>query len=443
MKRLLLISYLYAPISVIGAIRWTKLSKYLTELGYEVDVITTSSKAPDDSLLSRDIQNVHKVFRIDHINDKFASTVYARSASAPAAARKNGGVYSTVKRIVFGSRALTWMLRLRNLHRDWNRGADFAKAAESYIKANLDINKYDAVVSTYGPIGNIMLALKLKKAFPSARIIADFRDPMSVRIFPLPIRLRNRRLERRICSAASGISCVSAGVSKKIRKGAYQGNIEIIPNGYDLDDRAKGIEPEGFSFCYTGSMYDGKSNLRPLFSAIRTLIDESSIPESDVKFEYAGSGGRFVLEQAAQYGLSQIVKDNGQIDRSDALKLQQSCRFLVLSSWNNRGNEGVLTGKFLEYMSAGRPVIALVSGNKGGSEIRSIIERAGLGTVWEEPTGAEDSNTLCNFIKASYDLYLSKQDNLPRLDGEYIADFGYDRLAGRMAEFIEQSIAAE
>ena len=39
-KRILIISYYFAPQNVIGAVRPTKLAKYLTRMGHEVTVIS-------------------------------------------------------------------------------------------------------------------------------------------------------------------------------------------------------------------------------------------------------------------------------------------------------------------------------------------------------------------------------------------------------------------
>ena len=42
-RKLLVISYYYAPKRDIASIRWSKLTKYITARGWDVDVITTSS----------------------------------------------------------------------------------------------------------------------------------------------------------------------------------------------------------------------------------------------------------------------------------------------------------------------------------------------------------------------------------------------------------------
>ena len=81
MKKILIVSYLFAPYNTIGAIRPTKIAKYLTVQGVSVDVITGLPKNNIDEKLKNDIKNVNKVITIKHgptiqkINNKVTSTV--------------------------------------------------------------------------------------------------------------------------------------------------------------------------------------------------------------------------------------------------------------------------------------------------------------------------------------------------------------------------------
>ena len=66
MKKLLIISYFFAPAAKIGAVRWTKLAKYLNATGkYDIDIITGDYECAEDKLLAADLDKVGNVIRGD------------------------------------------------------------------------------------------------------------------------------------------------------------------------------------------------------------------------------------------------------------------------------------------------------------------------------------------------------------------------------------------
>ena len=66
-KRLLVVSYYYAPRNVIGAVRCTKIAKYIQRLGWNVDVVTSKydNSLIKDPLLEKDSEKTN-IFEIEH-----------------------------------------------------------------------------------------------------------------------------------------------------------------------------------------------------------------------------------------------------------------------------------------------------------------------------------------------------------------------------------------
>ena len=119
-KRILLISYYFAPHNRIGAVRPTKLAKYLTREGHQVTVICgTGFDGGEDPAMRRDLgelKDVHVIREWSPLRSMLMRKANAASAAAPSAAPRpkaqpsKGGVKKLVKRCVdMAYRYLRWM----------------------------------------------------------------------------------------------------------------------------------------------------------------------------------------------------------------------------------------------------------------------------------------------------------------------------------------------
>lgn len=80
MKRILIVSYNFAPRHTVGAIRPTKLAQYLCEAGNEVDVVTVKPYGELDHSMDRSLEGIH---RIDCIDCVIVSDNSSAKPSAP------------------------------------------------------------------------------------------------------------------------------------------------------------------------------------------------------------------------------------------------------------------------------------------------------------------------------------------------------------------------
>ena len=440
MKKLLIISYLFAPIQAIGAIRWTKLAKYLTRMGVEVDVITTASLKQSDPLLARDAEGIHVIHRIPHSSPEFS----VNSGGFGAVAKPPSGE-SKIKALIRKSPVNLLRRYINNKKSVWKgakydyaRGKDFAEQAEEYIENNINVADYDAVVASFGPVGNTLVALWIKERYPETRLIMDFRDTMARSSTTWAVRGAYFRMQKDICEVADELVTVTDGCANEIF-GRWYGTAKahIVCNGYDPEDfvAAAAKSNEKFSFAYTGQVYIDKQRLAPIFFALARLTAEGILNIGEIEFQYAGWHGNYLRDMAEKYGMADIIIDHGVLPRGEALKLQQSSRFLALASWNSRGDEGVLTGKLFEYMMAERPIIATVTGNLADSELRRVIERGRLGVVHEQADPGSDDR-LYEYLKREAIRYRQGQKAEFSPDEDYVAGFSYEELAKKVEKLI-------
>lgn len=73
MRKILIVSYLFAPENAIGALRPTKLAKYLSLKGNTVDIVTISTKTKIDEILVNDMQYPRKINELKHSGFYLAS----------------------------------------------------------------------------------------------------------------------------------------------------------------------------------------------------------------------------------------------------------------------------------------------------------------------------------------------------------------------------------
>ncbi len=446
MKKLLVVSYLFAPTSVIGAIRWTKMSKYLSRMGYEIDVITTSAKVPEDKLLIRDIENSPNinVIRIDHKDHKYDQTVYYKDTQTAAAVKQAAQsgkklLSRQIKDAIWHCRLLSGITSVYVASQDYGRQTDFASQAEKYIAEKLDMSQYSAIICTYGPTGGTLLALWLKKNYPDIPLIMDFRDPMYSPSVPQPYRGIYRRLQNSACAAADRVIAVTDDLHSRICGGSDNGRCLVIPNGYDPEDFAD-VTPtvsDKYSIVYTGAIYKDHADFSPLFKALRELSESGDVSLDDIVIDYIGRNGAVLEEQASAHSMAHIVTNHGVLPRTQTLSWQRGARQLLLTIWNNKSDGGYRPGKLLEYMASGRPVIGLVSGDAGQSVLRRTIEDGRFGIAYENASGEADYAALRDYILSDYRRW--KQGLEPQIspDSDYIDSFGYPDLARQVSDVIE------
>lgn len=409
MKKILIISDAFHPTNVIGAIRPTKIAKKLLENGYKVDVYTRYNTDPAN----------------------LCTNLYAFESL------QSNQQPTKTKRI-----KIKGLNRLKILY---NTILHIRKSRSMYIKfkkwlEDKENNKYDIVFSTYMPISSIWCGMYYKKKNPQVKWICDFRDPMVTVFTPLLLFPYINYLQNKACRLADIVTTVSNGYFQRIVGNKYNKKSYMIPNGYDVDDikitQNKAID--NFTITYAGVLYGGKRDLSPLLKAISQLIDEGIIDENKISINYAGSDFEVLKLQSEKYNIAHIIHNQGLLPRDKCLQLQQSSHFLILSTWNEKNETGVFPGKFLEYMLIKAPIISIVDGNVGNSEVTSVINEGSLGVSYEAINDQQDFPKLKNYIKKQYLNFITGKPIDFSPNNDVLQRYNYNTIIKQIIDIIEK-----
>ena len=270
------------------------------------------------------------------------------------------------------------------------------------VLGQIPLEKIDVMVSTYGDLGAVMLAKKIKHSNPHLGWIVDYRDPVTAASY-----LKKKILDLVVYKADRMANYVTGATSSCVGSGKCLRKFRMIPNGYDVEDIQDCVSAQNrkLVICYTGSLYYEKRDMKPLFKIVHELSEENRLDKNQISIIYAGEQFHILKKQAKQYGLEGILETKGMVSRKKALQIQKHADILCVLTWNNIGNDDILTGKVLEYFMMRKPILALVSGNKSESMIKRVIEEARIGYCLEEAGGDEDYNEAKEWFLNKYNEF--------------------------------------
>lgn len=428
-RNVLIISQYFAPHNVIAAIRFTKMVKYLAKTGkYHFWIITRKREDDEltDELLQRDMDEVEKYITVrtvdmdkrllKHIkrfvhnrNEKEDTNTVAGEKSTEDntyfiiqekfVACREKGLKGAIKRSI-GKIAL-----FANDVYDWAGEIAFLIRGERLLK-ELPLEDMSAMISTYGKMGAHLLGLKVKAKNSKIKWIADYRDPITAASKSMQNYMFY--LSKKVDRQATYITGVTPSCKGS---GLYMDKFHVICNGFDRDDIrgiVKSNTSQKLTIVYTGSLYYGKREMTQLFRIIAELEHEKLIDSKKICIQYAGKHISLLEKQARKYNLESIIDYRGVVSRQEAIQMQYDADILCALTWNNIGNDNILTGKILEYFMMEKPIFAIVTGDKPGSSMAKIIREANAGFCLEEINLEREYDNAKKWVLKKYQEFISQ-----------------------------------
>lgn len=327
----------YAPRPTVGSVRVTGYCNELTQLGWEVRVITRRENKYDA-----------------------ASEAGVLRVRDPLSRYRNDNQMSEP----VGNRERSW--RLGSIMRTWVRNIlsfpdpDICWAIRVIAIERASRWRPDVIVASGPPFSTFIAASSIARHW-NVPWVADYRDLWTLSTYYPHSQTRRRgesRLERRLLARALAAITVSEPLAKDLVHHGFIEKVHVVMNGYDPKEfsMVSGPRTEGpLRIVYAGEIYRGKRDPSPLFEAVR----RSGLTVRDIQLDFYGASVQPVLFTAEKFGIGALVATYPRLDRQQILAVQQSADVLLLLLWNHPGEAGVYSGKLFEYIGCRRPILML------------------------------------------------------------------------------------
>jgi glycosyltransferase involved in cell wall biosynthesis len=385
-------------------LRWVKFTKYLPDFGWEPVIYTPANPEPQetDTSLYQDIPDGIEIIKTNILEPY---SIYKWLTGRKQSDRLGVAMMSDKKKAGLMSRISLWIrsnLFIPDPRMLWIRPS--VRYLRNYILRN-QVN----VIITSGPPHSMHLIgmhLRQKTGIPW---VADFRDPWTNIDFYRELKLtgiadrHHRKLERKVLQSADLVLTVSPTMSEEFRlMGARQ--VATLTNGFDTEPMQPFMpDADKFILLHLGSVPSSR-NPESLWVAISGLVKINPAFASRLQIRLTGKVDLKVSEAISQYHLEPYTLFENFIPHSQTPYLLGSASVLLLLINNTTNAKGILTNKFFEYLSCGRPVLAI--GPVDG-DAAHILKETGAGEI----TGYTDVSGLQLHLLKLFDLYSKHQLN--------------------------------
>lgn len=379
-KRALIISYYWPPAGGSGVQRWVKFAKYLPEFGYQPVIYTPENpEMPGiDHSLEKDIPAETEIIKTTILEPYSA---YKRLLGMKKDEKLGTGFMSEKDKPGF----------LEKLSR-WVRGNFFIPDARKfwirksvrYLNTYLKKHPVDVIISTGPPHSMHMIALGVKKKH-NVKWIADFRDPWTNIDFYEELMLtkwadrKHHRLEKQVLTEADQVLVVGNQMKVEFSEICEAEKITVIPNGYDPDDidNTAPVELDPFfSIAHIGSFSPAR-NCETLWQVLAEECQDEEF-RRNLRIKVVGTMDITVRKSIEKHGLTDCLLEIPYLPHNEVIEEQRKSQLLLLVVNRTKNAKGIVTGKVFEYMSSGRPILAI--GPEDG-DLNHLLQQTGASGV--------------------------------------------------------------
>jgi glycosyltransferase involved in cell wall biosynthesis len=378
-RRLLLVTYYHPPMPFLGGDPWSGLSAHLRKLGHRLTIVTTGAHGARPTDPERDVVRTVDLTAVGTLRRLLHRPPVAREGSAPTVAKPPSAILTRV--IVPDAYLLSW-----------------AAWAVPVVRRLVRERRIECVITTSPPDSTHLVGLALGRERPAW--VADFRDGWLFEGLRDPFPTSAQRwldawLEARVARHADQLTAPTRPFIEDFRQRFGRGGT-VVMNSWDPDlgpEVAAATPPrlavDRVNLVYTGTLAGIRGHDdRGLLQALSKLAREDPEAAGRLRLVLAGrltDREAAVLRAGDLAGMVDIV---GALPRPTAIALQRQADALLLVTSHHRS---ILTGKLFEYLTAGKPILALA----GDNEAARIVRETGTGEV----VAPDDSDAIAGALR--------------------------------------------
>lgn len=377
-KKILIISYYWPPAGGPGVQRWLKFVKYLPDFNIEPHVyIPENPTYPllDEKLVS-EVSEKAIIIKQPIFEPYGLASVFSKNKTK----KISSGIIPNQKKQSFVEKTMLWI-----------RGNVFVpdarvfwvKPSVKFLKKYLKEHQIDTIITTGPPHSLHLIGLQLKKEL-NITWLADFRDPWTTIGYHKQLKLsswaanKHKALEKEVMNSCDQL-IVTSPTTKTEFQAITSKPIEVITNGYDVEQVLKKPLDDKFTLAHIGSFLSAR-NPQILWKALQELTEENSEFNQQFQLKLIGAVSAEVLQSIKEFKLENHVNLLGYMSHNEAIIEQRSSQVLLLIEIDSEETKCIIPGKLFEYMVSERPIISIGPEN---ADFTQIIKETNTGTFFK------------------------------------------------------------
>ena len=424
-KKILIITYYWAPAGGPGVQRWLKFVKYLPEFGWKPTVFIPENPSYPivDETLEQEVSDDLEIIKTKIWEPYQLAEIFGKDNK-----KFKAGQFDVGKNQSWKSKLSIWV---RGNFFIPDARVFWVKPSVEYLKKYLKENQFDAFVTTGPPHSMHLIGLELKKEFPALKWIADFRDPWTEISYYKHLKLtkaadqKHKNLEQKVFETADITLATSYADAENFRKKGA--NAFCITNGFDRNEITENVAQNNskFTLSYIGVL-EQLRNPEVLWKVLNELLSEHEDFKNTFELKFVGRIDDKILTEIERSELKDLVNNLGYLSHSEANIEMANSDLLLITNFPDESSKGIIPGKIFEYLATGKQIVSF--GPKE-SDVKKILEETQAGKHFSY----DDESELKTFLLQKFKEW---QSGIAHSQTQNIEQFSRKNLTKKLTELL-------